>query len=216
MTTTNIIEDGWYDAKAKNWRWKQASTGTWQLEIWFTLSKDGHEVGEMPSWFAVTDNTIAKRVEQFTALGYAPKTGDIGQEIGADEAGNCFGGLDTNMVRAVVKTEPDRNGVEKQKVDNIVAGGGGRGAGQTADAGALRAFGAQMRGAVLAAMASKGGAAQGQQRAQPPAQRPAAPQQRPAPQPTRGPGVGRPAARADSPVRDDDFPPDFGGDDLPF
>jgi hypothetical protein len=136
MTTTNNIEDGWYDAKAKSWRWKQASTGTWQLEIWFTLSKDGHELGEMPGWFAVTDNTIAKRVEQFTALGYAPKTGDIGQEIGADEAGNCFGGLDTNTVRAVVKTEPDRNGVEKQKVDNIVAGGGGRGAGQTADAGA--------------------------------------------------------------------------------
>jgi hypothetical protein len=115
MTTTNNIEDGWYDAKAKSWRWKQASTGTWQLEIWFTLSKDGHELGEMPGWFAVTDNTIAKRVEQFTALGYAPKTGDIGQEIGADEAGNCFGGLDTNTVRAVVKTEPDRNGVEKQK-----------------------------------------------------------------------------------------------------
>ena len=206
--TTNIIEDGWYDAKAKNWRWKQASTGTWQLEIWFLLSKDGAEVGEMPGWFAVTDNTITKRVEQFTALGYQPKTGDIGQEIGADESGNCFGGLDANMVRAVVKTEPDRNGVEKQKVDNIVAGGGGRGAGQTADQGALRAFGAQMRGAVLAAMAGKGGAqgAQQPQRAAAPQQRPAAPaqQQRSAPPPTRGQNIGR-AAPVDESADDRTF-----------
>lgn len=211
MTTTNNIEDGWYDAKAKSWRWKQASTGTWQLEIWFTLSKDGHELGEMPGWFAVTDNTIAKRVEQFTALGYAPKTGDIGQEIGADEAGNCFGGLDTNTVRAVVKTEPDRNGVEKQKVDNIVAGGGGRGAGQTADAGALRAFGAQMRGAVMAAMAGRGTPVQSQQRAAAPARPAQAPQQRPAPQPTRGQSIGRPTAPVDESADNRDF-----SDDIPF
>ena len=186
MSTENTIQDGWYDAKAKNWRWKQASTGTWQLEIWFELSEHGQVVGEMPGWFAVTDKTIDKRVEQFTALGYQPVSCDIGQEIGCDEAGNCYGGLDINTVRAVVKTEADRNGVERTKVDNIVAPKAK--AAQTVDAGALKAFGAQMRGAVMAA-AQRAKAAGG---ATAPAAR-TAPQSRPAPvarpavQPTRGP-----------------------------
>lgn len=216
MSTSNI-EDGWYDAKAKNWRWKQASTGTWQLEIWFTLSRDGHDLGEMPGWFAVTENTIAKRVEQLMALGYAPQTGDIGQEIGADEAGNCFGGLDANVVRAVVKTETNNQGVERQKVDNIVAQSGGRGAAQAVDQGQLRAFGAQMRGAVQAAMqkarASGTAPAAAQRTAARPAQAPQppqAPQQRPAPQPTRGPG----ATSTRAPVEE---VPDFSSaDECPF
>jgi len=196
------IADGWYDAKAKTWAWKQASTGTWQLEIWFELSAQGQSVGTLPGWFAVTDNTIEKRVEQFTALGYAPVTGDIGQEIGCDEAGACFGGLDANVVRAVVKTEADRNGVERTKVDNIVAPRAK--AAQTVDAGALRAFGAQMRGAVMAAAqrAKAGGAAA------PAARAPA--QQRPAPAPTRGPG----APRSSAPVEE---APDFSAaDECPF
>ena len=186
MSTENTIQDGWYDAKAKTWRWKQASTGTWQLEIWFELSEHGQVVGEMPGWFAVTDKTIDKRVEQFTALGYQPVSCDIGQEIGCDEAGNCYGGLDANVVRAVVKTEAGLDGEMRTKVDNIVAPKAK--AAQTVDAGALKAFGAQMRGAVMAA-AQRAKAAGG---ATAPAAR-TAPQSRPAPvarpavQPTRGP-----------------------------
>ena len=99
MSTETTIQDGWYDAKAKTWAWKQASTGTWQLEIWFELSIQGQPVGTLPGWFAVTDNTIEKRVEQFTALGYAPVTCDIGQEIGCDESGACYGGLDINAAQ---------------------------------------------------------------------------------------------------------------------
>ena len=188
MSTENTIQDGWYDAKAKNWRWKQASTGTWQLEIWFELSEHGQVVGEMPGWFAVTDKTIDKRVEQFTALGYQPVSCDIGQEIGCDEAGNCYGGLDINTVRAVVKTEADRNGVERTKVDNIVAPKAK--AAQTVDAGALKAFGAQMRGAVMAAAQrakAAGGATAPQAAQRPTPQARPAPVARPAVQPTRGP-----------------------------
>ena len=203
------IADGWYDAKAKNWRWKQASTGTWQLEIWFELSEHGQVVGEMPGWFAVTDKTIDKRVEQFTALGYQPVSCDIGQEIGCDESGACYGGLDINTVRAVVKTEADRNGVERTKVDNIVAPKPR--AAQTVDAGALKAFGAQMRGAVMAAAQrakAAGGAAAPQAAQRPTPQARPAPVARPAPQPTRGPQTARPVAEE---------APDFsGGDECPF
>ena len=90
-------------------------------------------------------------------------------------------------MRAVVKTEADRNGVERTKVDNIVAQKP-KGGAQTVDAGALKAIGAQMRGAVMAA-AQRAKAAGG---ATAPAAR-TAPQSRPAPvarpavQPTRGP-----------------------------
>ena len=202
------IADGWYDAKAKTWAWKQASTGTWQLEIWFELSEHGQVVGEMPGWFAVTDKTIDKRVEQFTALGYQPVSCDIGQEIGCDEAGNCYGGLDINTVRAVVKTEADRNGVERTKVDNIVAQKP-KGGAQTVDAGALKAFGAQMRGAVMAAAqrAKAAGGATAPAARTAPQSRPA-PVARPAPQPTRGPQTARPVAEE---------APDFsGGDECPF
>lgn len=199
------IADGWYDAKAKTWAWKQASTGTWQLEIWFELSEHGQVVGEMPGWFAVTDNTIEKRVEQFTALGYAPVTCDIGQEIGCDESGACYGGLDINTVRAVVKTEADRNGVERTKVDNIVAQKP-KGGAQSVDTGKLKAFGAQMRGAVMAA-AQRAKAAGGA--AAPQAARPA-PVARPQPTPQRGPG----APRSGAPVEE---VPDFGdADACPF
>ena len=183
------IADGWYDAKAKTWAWKQASTGTWQLEIWFELSIQGQPVGTLPGWFAVTDNTIEKRVEQFTALGYQPVSCDIGQEIGCDEAGNCYGGLDANVVRAVVKTEAGLDGEMRTKVDNIVAQKP-KGGAQTVDAGALKAFGAQMRGAVMAAAQrakAAGGAAAPQAAQRPTPQARPAPVARPAPQPTRGP-----------------------------
>lgn len=204
------IADGWYDAKAKTWRWKQASTGTWQLEIWFELSEHGQVVGEMPGWFAVTDKTIDKRVEQFTALGYQPVSCDIGQEIGCDEAGNCYGGLDANVVRAVVKTEAGLDGEMRTKVDNIVAQKP-KGGAQTVDAGALKAFGAQMRGAVMAAAQrakAAGGAAAPQAAQRPTPQARPAPVARPAPQPTRGPQTARPVAEE---------APDFsGGDECPF
>jgi len=183
------IADGWYDAKAKTWAWKQASTGTWQLEVWFDLSMQGQAIGTLPGWFAVTDNTIEKRVEQFTALGYSPVTGDIGQEIGCDAEGHCFGGLDANTVRAVVKTEADRNGTMRTKVDNIVPQKP-KGGAQSVDQNALKAFGAQMRGAVMAAAQrakAAGGATAPQAAQRPTPQARPAPVARPAPQPTRGP-----------------------------
>lgn len=203
------IEDGWYDAKAKSWAWKQASTGTWQLEIWFDLSAQGQPVGKLPGWFAVTANTIEKRVEQLTALGYAPVSGDIGQEIGCDESGVCFGGLDANVVRAVVKTEAGLDGEMRTKVDNIVAAKA-KGPAQHVDTNALRAFGAQMRGAVMAATqrakaAGQGGAPSARTAAP---QRPAPQQQRPAVQPTRGPMTpSQPLSqRYDYPVSGDEIP----------
>ena len=91
-------------------------------------------------------------------------------------------------MRAVVKTEADRNGVERTKVDNIVAPKAK--AAQTVDAGALKAFGAQMRGAVMAAAqrakAAGGATAPAARTAPQAAQRPAH-VARPAVQPTRGP-----------------------------
>lgn len=156
------ITAGWYDGKATAWEWTQAKTGTWQLHITFALSANGVDAGTLPGWFAVTDNTIEKRVEQFAALGYVPKSGDIGEEIGSDENGR-WGGLDRNTVRVVVA--PDTNG--RMRVDNICKPNAAR---PPADAAKLKAFGAQMRGAVLAA-AKRAEAAAG-----------VAPTQRPAPQ----------------------------------
>jgi hypothetical protein len=190
------IQDGFHSARAKNWRWTQAKTGTWQLEIGFTiLDKEGADVGEMRGWFAVTDNTIDKRVEQVMALGYQPKTGDIGQEIGADENGNCFGGLDANEVRVLVKTDADLEGKPRTRVDGIWPQNGSKGARQDADPNALRAFGAQMRGSVMAAVQrAKAAGAAPVQTQRPvngaPQPRPA-PAQRPAPTATRGPGAPR-------------------------
>jgi hypothetical protein len=200
------INDGWYDAKAKTWTWKQAKSGNWMLEIWFELSEHGAVLGDLPCWLVFTDNTLEKRMEQLLAMGYAPVTGDMGQEIGCDDAGRCFGGLDANSVRAVVKTEADQSGAMKTKVDNIVAQKP-KGAAQSVDATALRAFGAQMRGAVMAAAqrAKAGGVAQAQPRTN------GAPQQRPAPTPTRGPGA---QPRTVAPAEE---VPDFGdADACPF
>lgn len=188
-----FTNEGWYDARAKTWRWMQAKSGNWMLEVWFELSEHGAVLGDLPGWLVFTQNTLDKRLEQLLAMGYVPVTGDMGQEIGCDEAGNCFGGIGARSVRAVVKYDDDG----RAKVDNIVPQKPK--AAQTVDAGALRAFGAQMRGAVMAAAQrakAAGGAAPAARTA--PQARPAPQPQRPAPQPTRGPQTQRPVEEAPS------------------
>lgn len=199
---TKTIPAGWYDGKAKSWRWTQAKTGTWQLEILFEVSERGAARGECIGWFAITDNTIEKRVEQFTALGYVVDSGDLGKDIGCDEQG-CWGGLDRNSVRLFIEHD-ERTG--RARVNNISKGNGR--AAQTVDAGALAAFGAQMRGAVLAASKR--------------AQQSEAPQQRTAAQrPVSRPQGAQPATQQHRPAaRPTGFaggvPQDNNDDDIPF
>lgn len=193
MDNTQIAA-GWYDGQAKSWRWTQAKTGTWQLEIVFEVSEHKMPVGECIGWFAITDNTIEKRVEQFTALGCELKTGDLGKDIGSDEQG-CWGDLNRNTVRIYI--ELDERG--RARVNNISRGNAR--AAQTVDPAALNAFGAQMRGAVLAARArANGGAAStGAQR---PASRPAQ-SSAPRPAPT---GFAQPPRGFAAEAADDDIP----------
>lgn len=202
--TTQQIAAGWYDGRAKSWRWTQAKTGTWQLEIVFEVSDRSGSLGECIGWFAITDNTIEKRVEQFTTLGCELKTGDLGKDIGCDEQG-CWGDLNRNAVRIYV--EHDDRG--RARVNNISKGNGR----QTVDPGALSAFGAQMRGAVLAAVArANEGAHQAPARSAAPQQRPAPASARPTPAPasaTQQRPAPRPAGFAQplqAPEEDDQIP----------
>lgn len=169
---TATLPQGWYDGRAKSWRWTQAKTGTWQLEITFDVSERGTPRGNCIGWFAITDKTIDKRVEQFMAMGYEPKSGDIGAEIGCDEQG-MWGDLNRHDVRLFI--EHDERG--RARVNNVSKPNGGARA-SSVDQGALRAFGAQMRGAVMAAVqrAKADAAAGGPPRpTQPAPQRPAGP-----------------------------------------
>jgi len=169
--STEMIPEGWHDGKAKSWRWTQATTGTWQLEITFDVSDRGSSLGERAGWFAITDNTITKRVEQFEAMGYTPKTGDLGEEIGSDDKG-CWGGLDKNPVRVFIEHN-EYNGRVTERVSNVSKGNGGARA-STVDQGALKKFGAQMRAAVMAA-AGRANGAQAPARQPTPARAPAKP-----------------------------------------
>lgn len=177
----------WYDARAKNWRWKQAKTGNWMLEVWFEMSDEGGSLGELPGWLVFTEKTVDKKVEQLIAMGYQPVSGDLGVEIMERPDGTCVGNLDANTVRAIVEFGDDG----RAKVGMVVAQKPREA--KPVDQAALRGFGAQMRQAVL------GAAQRAKATGTAPVARPTngAPQPRPqsnarpAPVASRGPGAPR-------------------------
>ena len=167
----NILEEGKYRGKAREWDLGKASTGTVQVAVSFDLLD---RPGQQIVWYGFfTDNSLETTVKALRAMGW--------QGSDPSELGSNGGGLSEKEVTLVVEHEQDQKGQKRARVRWVNPGGGV--ALKEALAGQdLKAFGAQLRGKILAldpSRASQHAAARPAAQQRPPAQ----PQRRPEPPP---------------------------------
>jgi hypothetical protein len=168
---SEILEAGRYRAKAREWSLGKASTGTVQLGVSFDLLD---RPGQQIAWYGFfTDKALATTVKAMRAMGW--------QGSDPSECSENGGSLDANEVSLVVEHEQDQDGQLCARV-RWVNSMGGLGMKEQLQGNDLKAFGAQLRGKILAldpSRASQHAAARPQAPARPPAQ----PQRRPEPPP---------------------------------
>jgi hypothetical protein len=167
---SEILSPGNYRAKASEWAIGQASTGTMQIGVSFDLLD---LPGQRITWYGFfTDSTLKTTVKALRTMGWE---GSDPSEF-ADRGGR----LDTNEVQLVVEHEQDKNGETRARA-RWVNPAGGLAMKSVLQGNDLKAFGAQLRGKILALDPSR---ASQHAAAKPTPQRPPAqPQRRPEPPP---------------------------------
>jgi hypothetical protein len=168
---SEILEAGRYRARAREWSIWAASTGTMQIGVLFDLLD---MPGQRITWYGFfTDKALPDTVKALRTMGW--------QGSDPSELGDNGGGLDANEVSLVVEHEQDQQKKTRARV-RWVNPSGGLGLKPPLAGNDLKAFGAQLRGKILAldpSRASQHAAA----RPQAPARPPAPPQRRPEPPP---------------------------------
>lgn len=167
---SEILEAGRYRAKAREWDLGKASTGTVQLGVSFDLLD---RPGQSIAWYGFfTEAALKTTVKAMRSMGW--------QGSDPSECAASGGGLDANEVLLVVEHEQDQDGQLCARV-RWVNSMGGLGMKEQLQGQDLKAFGAQLRGKILALDPSR---ASQHAAAKPAPQRPAAqPQRRPEPPP---------------------------------
>ena len=182
---TQLLPQGKHRARAREWAIGEAGTRTKQIGVDFDLLD---RPGESIPWYGYfTEKALASTVKALRAMGW--------QGADVSDLDNRGGGLDANEVTLVVEHEPelDEQGVPMQDESGApmvrarvrwVNGQGGVAMAKALTGNDLRAFGAQLRGAILALdpnSAARRATQQAPKTPPPPARKPAAAQEPPPP-----------------------------------
>jgi hypothetical protein len=133
--STDILPEGKYLARAKQWAFTEASTGTPQVYIYFEL-EDG---GSISHFLAMSPKAFEYSMKALTTLGYSGT--DVVNDLERADAG-----LDKNQVELVVEHE-EYEGKVRARVKWINSLGGGF---KPLDAGKKASFAQEMRARALA------------------------------------------------------------------
>lgn len=144
---SGLIPEGKFRAKAVDWGFGEAGTGTFQIGVLMEIT-NGPE-GQPPdqiNWYGfLTEKALPVTVKALGALGW--------KGIDLTELENRGGGLDTNEVEIVVEHE-EYDGKLRAKVKWINSGGG-LGMSKRVEGDSLKAFAAKMRASIVAADPSR-------------------------------------------------------------